>query len=132
MSFWWFSRRRRDISGAMNARPNHRRSIVAIWLWPPRVWCVVTPLLLFFAYLLSFAPACWIAGWTKSRTAMSFISLAYRPVAASIILGPRPYSSCMRWSIQLGLPAGVTLEEVPEAIIVTFPSQGYTHTILSL
>jgi len=63
---------------------------------------------------------------------MVVFSLVYRPVAESIIRGPLWYQSVMRWGIRQGLPTGVTLEDVPDAIVFNFPARGYTTTILSL
>ena len=117
---------------AMKTSPSSLRSIIAIWRWPTRVWCVLAPLLLFVGYPLSFAPACWMMCRSRSGTELTVLSVAYRPVAESVLRGPLWYTSFMRWSIQQGLPAGVTLEDDPEALVFSFPRQGYASRILCL
>lgn len=93
---------------------------------------MLVPILLVVGYPLSFVPACWIAGWSKSSTSCQVVSLLYAPIAESVIVGPEWYGSAMRWSIQSGLPNGVTLMDEPRGIVLQFPFQGFAYTILYL
>ena len=81
-------------------------------------------------YVMSFGPACWIAGHSGSSQVCTMVSVFYRPVAASIICGPDWYQVPMRQNIRMGLPRSVTLLDDPGGIYLSFP--GFTYTILGL
>ncbi len=92
-------------------------------------WEVVVILILLL-YPFSFGPACWIAGWLHSSKACDVVSRLYRPIAMTVLSGPKWITAPMRWSIRIGLPSDVTLMDDPHGIYLNFPKQRFTYTIL--
>jgi len=83
-------------------------------------------------YPLSIGPACWICmrlDSLKHQHLLRVIGLSYKPVVWGLIDGPRPLKDAADWYIDLGAPAGVTVNR-GDYTGVRWDGPGYNYTFL--